>query len=99
VTSSSFNATVTNSLQFIQQQIDANKNTAAFANYKVTSVTIATAASATTSGLSGGAIAVIVIGALAVVVILVGFVYTRLQKSDESVEDVDMNAEYTEYKS
>jgi len=92
VTSTSFNATVTNSLQFIQQQIDANKNTAAFANYKVTSVGIATAAgapAATTSGLSGGAIAGIVIGVVAFVVFIC-VASMKTQQSREGDDDVPM---------
>ena len=40
VTDTAFDASGTNSLQFIQQQINANMNTAAFAKYKVTSVII-----------------------------------------------------------
>ena len=82
VTNTTFNATVTDSVQFIQQQITANMNTPAFVNYKITSVTTSTTgggAPPATSGLSSGGIAGVVIGIILVVPIL-GFCFVRAYK-------------------
>jgi len=79
VTGPSFNATVTNSLQFIQQQVNANMNSSEFANYKITSVALTTSSSGTlatgqdsdakSSTVNGGMIAGIVAGVVILLVI------------------------------
>jgi len=94
VTDTTFNNT--SSLQLIEQQIDANKNTTAFANYKITSVKIVTEVSNSDRGLSGGKIAGLVIGVLVLPVLLFVYCYVRVQKT-QSEETENINTKYMSY--
>ena len=90
MTNTSFNATVTNTLQFIQQQVNASMNTTAFTNYKISSVVLATLSSKNDPSSTGtNLIAIIVPSVIGVLFVLaLGLFLLRWQNIQPFVKSV-----------